>query len=101
MGGTLLRVEIDDEALAEAVDAQAYYAALRADLAADFATALDRAIARIASHPLTWPPYTANTRRYLMDRFPYAVIYRINGDVLHILAVAHQHRRPGYWTRRI
>lgn len=39
-------------------------------------------------------------RRYVMRRFPFAVIYSVSGDQLRILAVAHQSRRPGYWRGR-
>ncbi|HEU0205038.1 MAG TPA: addiction module protein [Burkholderiaceae bacterium] len=30
-----------------------------------------------------------------------SVIYRVKGDIVRILAVSHQHRRPGYWTKRL
>jgi hypothetical protein len=28
------------------------------------------------------------------------VYYRVSGDVVEIIAVAHQSRRPGYWQSR-
>lgn len=94
-------VEFDDAALAEAVEARDYYAALRPELGADFAVCLDRAITRIAANPGLWPPFSRHTRRYLLDRFPYAVVYRLRDDsTIRVLAVMHQHRRPGYWSRR-
>jgi plasmid stabilization system protein ParE len=96
-----MRIEIDDEALAEAVEAKDYYAALSPELGDDFARTVDLAIERIVANPLAWPPYTARTRRYLVDRFPYAIVYRAGTGVIRILAVMHQHRRPGYWTRRL
>ena len=94
-------LEIDDEAIAEASEARDYYAAVGPELGREFAAMLDQAIARVLAKPLTWPLYTRRTRRYLMHRFPYAVIYRVKGDVLRVLAVSHQHRRPGYWAARL
>lgn len=95
-----MRLEIDDEALAEAAEAREYYSAIQPALGRDFAERLDRSMARILAQPLLWPAFTGRTRRYLMDRFPYAVVYRIKDDAIRVLAVMHQHRRPGYWTPR-
>ena len=39
-------------------------------------------------------------RRALVLGFPYALIYVQRARTLWILAVAHLHRRPGYWRRR-
>jgi len=96
-----MHLEIDDEALAEVSEARDYYAAVRPELGREFVTELDRATSRVLANPLAWPPYSRRTRRYLLHRFPYAVIYRVIGDVLRILAVSHLHRRPGYWTKRL
>lgn len=55
----------------------------------------------IEQHPDAWHPLTASTRRCRLRRFPYGVIYtRIDNDIL-ALAIAHLHRRPGYWRDRI
>jgi hypothetical protein len=35
-----------------------------------------------------------------MKRFPYLVFYRILDADIEIVAVAHEKRRPGYWTNR-
>lgn len=96
-----MRVEIDEEAFAEAADARDYYSAVSQGLGHEFLVALDRAMNRIIAQPSTWPTYTERTRRYLMERFPYAVIYNITENTIRILAIAHQHRRPWYWTERL
>jgi hypothetical protein len=33
--------------------------------------------------------------------FPYDVVYQVEQDELQVLAVAHQHRKPGYWRERL
>ena len=40
-------------------------------------------------------------RRKSLARFPYSVLYTVDPDVLYIVAVAHQKRRPNYWLRRL
>ncbi|MGB6973629.1 MAG: type II toxin-antitoxin system RelE/ParE family toxin [Terracidiphilus sp.] len=46
-------------------------------------------------------PYVYGTRRVLLHRFPYFIVFR---ELLHetqIIAIAHAKRRPGYWTARL
>lgn len=40
-------------------------------------------------------------RRALVKRFPYALVFMVSRNELRILAVAHSHRRPEYWRRRL
>jgi len=44
--------------------------------------------------------FEAGARRALLNDFPYSVIYRIKGDVVEIVAIMHQRRKPGYWADR-
>jgi len=46
-------------------------------------------------------PIDNRYRRAFVRRFPDAVIYRLEADVLYILAVAHLSRKPGYWRNRL
>jgi toxin ParE1/3/4 len=44
---------------------------------------------------------TSRGRRLLpLRRFPFSLLYRLEGDELRISAVAHHSRRPGYWRGR-
>lgn len=40
-------------------------------------------------------------RRFLFERFPYAAIVALLAEELVVIAVAHQRRRPRYWSRRL
>jgi hypothetical protein len=40
------------------------------------------------------------TRMLTLYDFPYSLIYRIQGDEIRVIAVAHHSRRPGYWVGR-
>ena len=41
-----------------------------------------------------------NTRMLPLHKFPYSLIYRLQGDAIRIIAVAHHSRRPTYWAGR-
>lgn len=88
------------EAIQEARAAREWYSIRNAEAADVFMAELDTAIERIEEDPLQWPAYLGRTRRYLLRRFPFSVIYREANDRIEILAVAHGRRRPGYWLGR-
>lgn len=66
-----------------------------------FLDELDRAVSRIGDSPGQFPEYVPGTRRMVLDRFPYFIVFRETADGVEILAVAHGHRRPGYWRERV
>jgi len=94
------RIEFHPEARAEALEAEAWYAGRNPSVGAAFTSALEDAVDAIADAPQAWPSHGDGTRRRLLKRFPYGVIYRILTDHVQVIAVAHQRRRPGYWRGR-
>jgi len=59
-----------------------------------------RAAQLLCDTPHIGEPVSAMYRRFPLTGFPFALIYRVNGDVLQIVAFAHRRRRVGYWSRR-
>ena len=94
-------LEFLDEAIEEAEVAARWYADRSPAAAAAFAGEIETAIAEITRLPLAWPTYNHNTRRFLLRRFPYSVVYRVSEGTILVVAVAHGHRRPGYWRQRL
>jgi plasmid stabilization system protein ParE len=66
----------------------------------DFLAELESAYQAVVEFPETWPLFHKKFRRYLLPRFPFSVIYREKGDVIFVLAVMHNSRKPGYWSAR-
>jgi toxin ParE1/3/4 len=88
------------EALAEAEAAAAWYADRSKRAAEIFISEIDRAISSIREAPNRWLIYIGGTRRFLLRRFPFSVVYRETADQIQIVAIAHARRRPGYWKGR-
>ena len=42
-----------------------------------------------------------DVRRVPVSRFPYYLAYLVSDDKIHILAIAHDGRRPAYWSGRV
>jgi plasmid stabilization system protein ParE len=82
-------------------DAVAWYNRQATGLGRELLDELDRAIRRAAAFPLSYPEIEAGIRRCRLARFPYGIIYGLDGDALVVVAVAHLHRRPRYWIDRI
>jgi plasmid stabilization system protein ParE len=88
------------EADEELIEAREWYHA-RSEVAAQaFSLEIDAAIKRITEAPLRYPIGQRGERRFMLDRFPYTILYRVREDHVYITAVAHQSRRPGYWLHR-
>lgn len=95
-----LAVEFHPLAAGEAEAAERWYRERNEIASARFQRELDRAVELISERANTGSPYLGNTRRVLLRRFPFFVVYRVRGDNAQIVAVAHARRRPGYWRTR-
>lgn len=89
------------EAWAEFEDAESWYRAQSPDAGLRFLAAIYDALEEISASPHTWPIYLHGSRRFVLLRFPYAIIYREKEFRTEILAIAHGRRRPGYWRQRL
>ncbi len=78
-------------------EAAQYYEAQRRGLGAEFRDEIRLTLERIKHFPDAWQTLSENTRRCQTRRFPYGVIYRVEPDGILVVAIAHLHRRPGYW----
>jgi toxin ParE1/3/4 len=95
------KVEFHQEASLELEAAFDWYLERSESAAARFLADLNAAIVTIAEAPLRWPESNHGTRKFLLRRFPFAVVYRELPSSLQVVAVAHGHRRPGYWRNRL
>jgi plasmid stabilization system protein ParE len=95
-------MELHEEAAAEYDAAFDWYLARSPDAALKLDKELDRALSEIAQSPRRWTSGPYGTRRFLLRKFPFLLIYRERaGEEVQIVAVAHTSRKPGYWKERI
>ena len=93
-------VRIIAEASAEIRAEETYYRK-RSVVAADaFLAELDRAFGLILAAPERWPVVWKGARKFRLRRYPHSVVYRIEGSIVRVIAVAHGRRRPEYWKYR-
>ncbi len=85
---------------AELKAAAAHYESLQPGLGASFLREVAIGFNQIQNLPSAWAILTGNVRRYLLRRFPYGIVYRVEADRIFVLAVMHLRRRPRYWLGR-
>ncbi len=96
----MIPYEFHYEAEDELGESAVFYESRVVGLGESFTSEVQRAVNMIRDHPDLGSSLGAKVRRVLVRRFPYSVLYRHEAGRIFILAVAHQHRRPGYWRHR-
>jgi len=82
-------------------DAIEYYNLQSPGLGKKFLEEVLETIELISRFPQLWTQNTKNTRKAVLRKFPFNLIYSELEDKLYIIAVAHQNREPEYWIERI
>jgi plasmid stabilization system protein ParE len=85
----------------EYLSSLAWYLDRSPTAASNFQQEFVGAIQRISEAPERWPNYRNNCRRYVLHQFPFSIVYRTFPAQTIVFAVAHAHRRPGYWKNRL
>ena len=88
------------DAEAEILEALVWYEERSGLAARAFVQELSHVVRLAAQSPKTWPMIFGGTRQIVFPRFPFNLVFRARGDVIEIVVVAHQRRRPFYWRNR-
>lgn len=97
----MMNIRILDEATDELDDAFSYYEYTQENLGHSFISSFRESVALIKFYPNGWHPLSDKTRRCLVKKFPYGIIYQVREDEILIVAVANLHRKPNYWVDRV
>lgn len=97
------RIAFHPAARDELLEAAERYEEQASGLGAQFTDEVERAVRFVEEHPGLGISIgkAGRLRRWTLHRFPYYVIYRTEAEMLYILAIAHQRRRPGCWKNRV
>lgn len=93
------------EASAELTDAARWYEARHVGLGLAMLASVDLAVESILRWPQAGAPVVGvaedlEVRRVQVSRFPYHLAYLVTDEVILVLAIAHDRRRPVYWSSR-
>lgn len=86
---------------AELQNAIDYYNTQCEGLGYEFAGEIQSTIERIISHPEAWTKLSAYCHRCRTKRFPYAVIYYAENNLLFVVSIMHMKREPNSWQMHL
>jgi plasmid stabilization system protein ParE len=95
-----MKIYFHTEAKKELLEAINYYNEFNDLLGSEFVKEFYSAIERIKLFPGAWSKLSKNTRRCLLNRFPYGIIYSVKDEQIIILAVIQLNKKPTYWKNR-
>jgi toxin ParE1/3/4 len=94
-------VQLHPETKAEANAASDRFWEQSQAVALRFDTELRAAYHLLQETPFICPPFLHGTRRVILNRYPFSVVFRERLHDVQIIAIAHAKRRPGYWAKRV
>lgn len=82
-------------------EAARYYESEAAGVGLSFIATVHKAVAEVVEFPLAAQAVRAGIRKKVLRHFAYNLFYAVEADVVVIVAVAHQRKRPNYWRTRL
>src|SRR5947209_6986971 len=94
------RTFVRPEAQTDIREAARWYEDREFGLGLRFLREVRTSLQHIADNPLMFPVIEEDVRRSLLQKFPYSIYFVNESEAIAIIAVLHQHRRPGAWKSR-
>lgn len=96
-----MRIEFFPAAELEFDEAAGRYEEQLRGLGSEFAAEVERITGLLREHHALGEKLDKTHRRIPLRRFPFGIIYRVDGETIHVVAIAHRRRRPSYWGLRV
>ena len=85
---------------AESREAAQWYEERSQGLGAAFLEIVEKTLVDISENPFQFPVVYRDTRRALLERFPYGIFFRIQPGRIRVIAIMRQSRNPRRWQTR-
>ena len=95
-----MQVDFHPDAATELSESAQWYAERSQRAARSFLVAVDVAVASIIDDAKRFVWIDDRHQSCSVIKFPFQVVFRLDGDRIVVIAVAHAKRPPGYWRIR-
>lgn len=95
------KVHLRPEAEADVEEAAIWYEKQRQSLGNEFLDEVLKSIKLISRNPKHYPVIYRQTRRMVIQRFPFNIYYRFEVDSIVVIAILHGSRDPNRWKERV
>ena len=94
--------QLSEEAETDIYESYLWYEKQKEGLGEEFLEALDQAKEAILRNPKTYRiRYKKKVRAFLVSRFPYLVLYIVNGQNIDVVSIFNTHKHPKGWKKRV
>lgn len=80
---------------------EAWYEEQEQGLGGEFYRAVSAGVERLRRAPLAPRCFYNDYRKVLLRRFPFALIYKVEGRIIRVYAVFHTAQDPAKWRKRL
>lgn len=95
------RIEAEPSVDADIEAAFQWYESEEPGLGFEFVDELRHAYRRVLNGPFKYHELRSGIRRAITRRFPYAIYFSVEDEVVVVVAVLHTARDPSEWQRRV
>jgi plasmid stabilization system protein ParE len=95
-----VRVRFAEAAHGDLVEAREFYGGRRREARIGFNREVRGAVALLSDHPEAGKPAGKTAREYVIDVYPFSLIYYVSEAENVVAAVAHHSRDPTFWHDR-
>ena len=93
---------LSQEAEDDMLEAYVWYEQQRSGLGEEFLESLDQARESIVKNPATYRTrYKKKVKAFLVDRFPYLILYVLKKNDVNVISVFNTSRDPKIWKKRL
>ena len=93
---------LSEEAERDVYESYLWYERQKKGLGEQLLETLDAAERAIINHPKTYRiRYKGKVRGFLVDIFPYMILYIVNGNNIDVISVFNTHKNPKDWKKRV
>ncbi len=94
--------QLSKEAESDVYKGYTWYEDKQENLGEEFLESLDQAKEAIISNPITYRVrYKKKVRAFVVDRFPYLILYVVNGSDIDVISVFNTNQLSGKWKERV
>lgn len=93
-------VHIRHDAEIDIEEAAFWYEKQREGLGGEFLDEIQSTLRLMAQNPFTYTVVHRYTRHVLIKRFPFGIYFRIEHNLIVVIAVMHSSRHPKRWQKR-
>jgi len=95
------KIELSVEAEADFDNSYEYYAEQSPNLADSFYLSINQGFQNITNTPEGFQKIFMDIRRYVVNKFPFVIYYRVQSFSIQVIAIFHTSQSPQIWKKII